>query len=373
MKTILTIFGTRPEAIKLAPVIIQLQKHCDKIRSLVCVTAQHRTMLDQVLKIFNLKPDFDLDLMQPDQSLFELTSEAISGIKNIFDREKPDFILVQGDTTTAFVAGLAAFYGKILLGHVEAGLRTSHKYSPFPEEINRKLISVLADFHFAPTERNRQNLLAENYPENNIYVTGNTVIDALKVIAAKDYQLTGFGLEKINKNKKMILVTAHRRETFGIYIEDICAALIEIAQTRTDCEIVYPVHLNPNIRQPINKFLKNIPNIFLVEPLPYDLFVSLMKHAFIIFTDSGGIQEEAPALGKPVLVLRETTERVEAINAGTIKLVGRKRNDIVKEINLLFDDEKLYKKYARAINPYGDGTAAIKIVNQILKILKLSE
>ena len=371
MKTVLTIFGTRPEAIKLAPVILELQKHRKKIHPLVCVTAQHRLMLDQVLELFNIKPDFDLDLMQPDQNLFDLTSEAIASIKNIIDGVKPDLILVQGDTTTAFVAGLAAFYSQILLGHVEAGLRTGKKYNPFPEEINRKLIAVLADFHFAPTDRNKQNLLNENYPEENIFVTGNTVIDALKIIADKDYLLTGFGLEKINKNKKIILVTAHRRETFGIYIEDICNALIEIAETRNDCEIVFPVHLNPNIRQPIRKLLGNIPNIHLLEPLPYSLFVSLMKRSYMILTDSGGIQEEAPALGKPVLVLRETTERTEALDAGTIKLVGRKRNDIVTEINLLLDDDNLYKRFARAINPYGDGKAAAKIVNHLFDILNL--
>ncbi|MBD3340524.1 MAG: UDP-N-acetylglucosamine 2-epimerase (non-hydrolyzing) [Candidatus Lokiarchaeota archaeon] len=373
MKKVLTIFGTRPEAIKLAPVALELKKYSDKIESLVCVTAQHRLMLDQVLRLFGLVPDFDLNLMQPDQTLFDLTSDAIRSIQKIIEKVRPDIILVQGDTTTAFVSGLAAFYSKTILGHVEAGLRTGEKYSPFPEEINRKLIAVLADYHFAPTQRNKSNLLAENYPEEKIFVTGNTVIDALQIIAEKERPLTGFGLDKININKKIILITAHRRETFGVYLQDICHALIDIAKTRSDCEIVFPVHLNPNIRQPIKKYLDKVPHIHLLEPITYDLFVSLMKKSYIILTDSGGIQEEAPALGIPVLVLREATERSEAIKAGTIKLVGRKREVIIDEINLLLDNKIHYKKFARAINPYGDGKAASRIVNHVFKILNLSK
>lgn len=367
----MVIFGTRPEAIKLAPVIKELQKYTKEINTVVCITAQHREMLDQVLKLFEIETNHDLNLMQPNQTLFDLSAESLKGIESVIDAVTPDLIIVQGDTTTAFIAGLAAFYRKTPLGHVEAGLRTGNKYNPFPEEMNRKLIASLTDLHFAPTESTRKNLLNENIPPENIFVTGNTVIDALFMVLKKNIILQGFGLEKVNFNKRIILITAHRRETFGIYIQEICNALAELAITRKDIEIVYPVHLNPNIKTPVQTIIGQIPNIHLLEPLEYGLFVSLMNKCYFILTDSGGIQEEAPSLGKPVLVLREITERPEAVVAGTVKIVGRKRYDIVWETNLLLDDESAYNRMARAINPYGDGKAAERIVNYILKAFAL--
>lgn len=366
MKKVLIIFGTRPESIKLAPVIKELQKYSDKINSIVCVTAQHRFMLDQVLKLFDIEPDYDLDLMQPNQTLFDLSIDCLRELEKLIKTENPDLILVQGDTTTAFIAGLAAFYQKIPIGHVEAGLRTDDKYKPFPEEINRKLISVLSDLHFAPTESSRDNLVKENIPAEQIFVTGNTVVDALFMVLKKNIPLEGPGLDKIDFGKRLILVTAHRRETFGNHIQEICKSLSRLAKSRTDIEIVYPVHLNPNVRQPVTEVIGNIPHIHILEPLEYGMFVSLIKQSHLILTDSGGIQEEAPSLGKPVLVLREITERPEAVAAGTVKIVGRRQDDIVRETNLLLDDDLAYDRMARSINPYGDGKAAKRIVSRIL-------
>lgn len=371
MKKVLIVFGTRPESIKLAPVIKELQKYSDKINSIVCVTAQHRLMLDQVLDLFEIEPDYDLDLMQPNQTLFDLSAEGLKGLEKLINIESPDLILVQGDTTTAFIAGLSAFYHKIPVGHVEAGLRTGEKYNPFPEEINRKMISTLTDLHFAPTESNRNNLLKENVPAEKIFVTGNTVIDALYMVVNKQIPLNGFGLEKLDFNKHIIMVTAHRRETFGKYIREICLALSELATRRREVEIVYPVHMNPNIRQPVEELIGGVPNIHLVEPLPYGLFITFLNKCYLVLTDSGGIQEEAPSLGKPVLVLRDITERPEAVSAGTVKIIGRESKNIVYETNVLIDDEYSYNKMARAVNPYGDGKAADRIANHILNFLKI--
>jgi len=370
MNKVLTILGTRPEAIKLAPVIKSFQQNSNSIESVVCVTGQHREMLDQALNLFEIYPDYDLDLMKSNQTLVELSNETLYKINEIVIKVKPDLVLVQGDTTTALFACLAAYYNKVNIGHVEAGLRTHEKYDPFPEEINRKLITSIADIHFAPTQSARENLLNENISDSQIYVTGNSVIDALFWILEKNFELMSPCFEKIDFNKRIILVTAHRRESFGHYIEEICEGLAKLAKTRDDIEIVYPVHLNPNIHQPVEKIVGWIPNIHLIPPLDYAVFISLMNKSHIILTDSGGIQEEAPSLGKPVLVLREVTERPEAVEAGTVKVVGRTSEKIVHEVSILLDDEKEYNKMARAINPYGDGKASRRIINFILKWLE---
>jgi UDP-N-acetylglucosamine 2-epimerase (non-hydrolysing) len=372
------IFGTRPEAIKMAPVIRKLRADSSKLKAVICVTAQHREMLDQVLKIFNISIDYDLDIMGENQDLFDITANSLMGLKDILKKESPDVVLVQGDTTTAFAAGLAAYYLKIPLGHIEAGLRTHNKYSPFPEEKNRHLLSALADFHFAPTEHAKSNLLKESVRPERIWVTGNTVIDALLTVIGYQKSETrqttlrkyfkdkwNLTLPHNNKQLKLILVTGHRRENFGKGFENICSALKEIADKRKDVIIVYPVHLNPNVRQPVMTILNGTHNIHLIEPVEYEPFVYLMDTAYLVLTDSGGIQEEAPSLGKPVLVMRDTTERPEGIESCIVKLVGTDKNTIVHETFELLDNQVLYKKMSKAINPYGDGKAAERIVETL--------
>jgi len=374
MRKVFLIFGTRPEAIKLAPVIRQLRIRNGKFKSVVCVTAQHRQMLDQVLNLFNIVPDYDLNIMTDNQDLYHITIKTMEMLQGVLRDEKPDIILVQGDTTTSFAASLGAFYFKIPLGHVEAGLRTYNKYSPFPEEKNRHLLSVLADFHFAPTSWARRNLLQEHVPEDRIWVTGNTVIDALmevmnnqKAENKRKYLYSYFkekwGLTLSNNNNRMILVTCHRRENFGEVLRNICFALKEIAENRPGVNIVYPVHLNPHIQKPVNKTLGAVPNIHLIDPLDYEHFVFLVDRSHLILTDSGGIQEEAPSLGKPVLVMRNVTERPEGIETGASKLVGIDKNKIVAETQHLLDDEQTYEKMAKALNPYGDGRSAERIAD----------
>ena len=367
---VLTVFGTRPEAIKLAPVIKELGRH-PEITSRVCVTGQHREMLDQVLGLFEIKPDWDLNLMRKGQSLFDITARGLQGLRDVFKEEQPDIILVQGDTTTALVASLAAYYLKIKIGHVEAGLRTEDKYSPFPEEMNRRLVDVLSDVYFAPTQRAEQNLLREGISAEKVFVTGNTVVDALFLVLRQESQakrqlvLSDFGVS--TDDSRLILVTGHRRESFGEGFENICNGLKLIAERNPDVQIVYPVHMNPNVREPVYRILEKIENIHLIEPLEYDQFVSLMNRAYLILTDSGGIQEEAPSLGKPMLVMREKTERPEAIAAGTAKLVGTEMEAIVKTTQQLLDNRDEYERMAKAVNPYGDGKAAQRILKILLR------
>jgi len=362
---VLTIFGTRPEAIKLAPVVKELKKH-PEIVSRVCVTGQHREMLDQVLQLFDIEPDFDLDLMRKDQSLFDITTRGLQGLRDVFKEEQPDIVLVQGDTTTAFVASLAAYYLKIKIGHVEAGLRTEDKYNPFPEEMNRRLADVLSDLYFTPTQRAEQNLLREGIPAKKVFVTGNTVIDALFLVLRRESRsksqlvFSDFGLS--TDDSRLILVTGHRRESFGKGFEDICQGLKLIAERNPDIQIVYPVHMNPNVRKPVYRILGGVENMHLIEPLNYADFVFLMKRAYLVLTDSGGIQEEGPSLGKPILVMREKTERPEAIEAGTAKLVGTGSERIFTEAQRLLDNADEYNKMAHAVNPFGDGKAAERIV-----------
>jgi len=369
MIKVLTVLGTRPEAIKLAPVIKALERHNDKFTSRVCVTGQHREMLDPFLQLFGIKPDWDLDIMKPNQSLFDVTVSALSKLKPVLETENPDIVLVQGDTTTAFVAALAAFYLKIKIGHVEAGLRTADKYNPFPEEINRRLISHLADLHFAPTPRAKANLLAEGIDEGSVFVTGNTVVDALFMILERTKGQNLLADLPLQPDKKLIVVTAHRRESFGEGLINICQALIEIIRRVPNVEVVYPVHLNPNVRSTVERYLAGVDRIHLIEPLDYVSFVHLMNRAYLILTDSGGIQEEAPSLGKPVLVLRKVSERPEAIEAGAAKVVGTDMKSILEETLLLLEDEREYSKMAKASNPFGDGHAAERIVKIILEEL----
>jgi len=369
MIKVLTVLGTRPEAIKLAPVIKELERQNDKFTSRVCVTGQHREMLAPFLQLFDIKPDWDLDIMKPNQSLFDVTVSALTKLRPVLETENPDIVLVQGDTTTAFVAALAAFYLKIKIGHVEAGLRTADKYNPFPEEINRRLISHLADLHFAPTSRAKANLLAEGIDEGSVFVTGNTVIDALFMILERTEGQNLLADLPLQPDKKLILVTAHRRESFGEGLINICQALIEIIRRVPNVEVVYPVHLNPNVRSTVERYLAGVDRIHLIEPLDYVSFVHLMNRAYLILTDSGGIQEEAPSLGKPVLVLRKVSERPEAIEAGAAKVVGTDAKSIVEETLLLLEDEREYSKMAKASNPFGDGHAAERIVKIILEEL----
>ncbi|MDI6802125.1 MAG: UDP-N-acetylglucosamine 2-epimerase (non-hydrolyzing) [Thermodesulfovibrionales bacterium] len=377
----MTIFGTRPEAIKLAPVIKELERHSKKFKTIVCVTAQHREMLDQVLRIFDIRPDYDLDIMKSNQSLSHITSRCLLGLEHILKKEKPDMVLVQGDTTTTFAASLSAFYQQIPVGHIEAGLRTNHKYQPFPEEINRRLTTHIADLHFAPTEKAKQNLLKEGIDTKKIYVTGNTVIDALLIIKNKlssqkaqkrwnNYFKKQFNIS-FKKEGKVILVTGHRRENFGKGFKSICMALKEVAEKRRDLTIVYPVHLNPNVQKPVKSILNGYPNVHLIEPLEYEPFIFLASSSYIVLTDSGGIQEEAPSMGKPVLVMRDTTERIEGIEAGTAKLVGTIRDTIVKSVIELLDNKVVYDKMSKAVNPYGDGEAAKKIFKIITKLKQM--
>jgi len=366
-KKILILFGTRPEAIKMAPLIQAFQN--DKIFDVrVCVTAQHREMLDQVLSFFKIKPDYDLNLMKPNQNLYNLTSEIILGLKPILEGYKPDYVFVHGDTTTTMAGSIAGFYAGAKICHVEAGLRTFNKQAPFPEEINRSITGRIADYHFAPTERSKRNLLNENIAEENILVTGNTVIDALLDGVEKVQHLNNSIINHLKSildpRKDLILVTAHRRENHGNGFINICKALKEISALN-NVQIIYPVHLNPNVQVPVKKYLSNIDNVKLIEPLPYEAFLWLMEKSKIIITDSGGIQEEAPSLGKPVLVMRDITERPEAIDAGTVILVGTNVNKIVNETNLLLNDTDRYKRMSKLHNPYGDGNASRRIVQFI--------
>jgi UDP-N-acetylglucosamine 2-epimerase (non-hydrolysing) len=361
----ITVFGTRPEAIKMAPLVKQLEQYPEEIECKVVVTAQHREMLDQVLDLFSIKPDYDLDIMQERQSLSGITGRVLAGLEPIFAREKPDLVFVHGDTTTTFAAGLAAFYQQIAVGHVEAGLRTYEKYAPFPEEINRCLTGVLTDFHFAPTARAKANLIKENIREERIYVTGNTVIDALFSIVQPDYKFQSPDLKDFSWGKnRLVLVEAHRRENLN-QMNQICQGLKKLVEAIPDLELIFPVHLNPAVREPVNRILSGLERVHLIEPLDYLEFANLMNKADLIITDSGGIQEEAPALGKPVLVLRDVTERPEAVEAGTVALVGTEAENIFSLAKGLLNDENEYKKMATARNPFGDGLAAQRIVQAV--------
>ncbi len=373
MKKVLLVFGTRPEAIKMAPLVKAFEKE-SSIETKVCVTAQHREMLDQVLEIFEIKPDFDLNIMKSGQDLYDITSKVLLGLRDIFEEFKPDIVLVHGDTTTCSSASLASYYSKIRVGHIEAGLRTHNIYSPFPEEANRLITGVLANYHFTPTTTSRDNLLKENKNPNDILVTGNTVIDALFLALDKIEQNDELKSKivnsinsqyKLQNNKKIILVTGHRRENFGEGFINICEALKTIALSNPDIDIVYPVHLNPNVQKPVKEILSNTSNVYLINPLQYEEFIFLMNKSYFIITDSGGVQEEAPSLGKPVLVMRDTTERPEALEAGTVKLVGTSKETIIKEAQKLLDDENEYNTMSKAHNPYGDGKACERIVNFI--------
>ena len=378
MKKVLLVFGTRPEAIKMAPLVKEFEKHND-VESKVCVTAQHREMLDQVLDMFEIVPDYDLNLMKPGQDLYDITSNVLLGMKDVLSDFAPDVVLVHGDTTTTSATSLAAFYQKIKVGHVEAGLRTGDIYSPWPEEVNRQITGILANYHFAPTTTSRDNLLRENKSKEGILVTGNTVIDALflaldKIEQNKELKAnieSNFDNLKFNiNNSKLILVTGHRRENFGQGFINICEALKTLALNNPDIDIVYPVHLNPNVQKPVKELLSDVSNVHLIAPLQYETFLYLMSKSYFIITDSGGVQEEAPSLGKPVLVMRDTTERPEALEAGTVKLVGTDSELIIKEAQLLLDDDVEYEKMSKAHNPYGDGKACEKIVKFIKGIEK---
>ncbi|MQZ32250.1 UDP-N-acetylglucosamine 2-epimerase (non-hydrolyzing) [Acinetobacter haemolyticus] len=374
-KRILLIFGTRPEAIKMAPLALKLQAYDQDFETKVCVTGQHRQMLDQVLELFNLTPDFDLNLMKPGQTLSDVTSGVLKGLEQVFAEWMPDLILVHGDTATTFAASLAGYYHKIKIGHVEAGLRTGDLYSPWPEEANRQLTGVLANYHFAPTQSSYQNLMNENVNPATVVITGNTVIDALLQVKTKVEQeqqlIQKFEQEFsfLDKSKKLILVTGHRRENFGQGFLNICTALASLAKKYPDIQIVYPVHLNPNVQQPVNELLANINNVFLIAPQDYLPFVYLMNRSYLILTDSGGIQEEAPSLGKPVLVMRDTTERPEAVEAGTVRLVGTDVNTIENAVMDLLENLITYKTMSEAHNPYGDGTACQQIVDFMISKL----
>jgi len=368
---ILFFFGTRPEAIKMAPLIHEFQKRSGGVdQSKICVTAQHREMLDQVLEFFAIQPDFDLDIMRPNQSLFDVTGKALRGLQEVFKAFKPDWLFVQGDTTTTFVGALAAFYEKVRVAHIEAGLRSFDKHSPFPEEMNRVLTTRLADIHFSPTPKAKENLLQEGVPEDKIFVVGNTSIDALFLClnrisekAVDDFE----SLKQVNFRKKILLVTGHRRESFGKPFENICRAIQTIARLE-DIEVVYPVHLNPQVRKPVLSILKNIPNVHLIDPLNYPSFVWLMHKSYVILTDSGGVQEEAPSLGKPVLVMREVTERVEGVEAGTAKIVGTDAEKIIGETLTLLRNPAVYDTMAKAANPYGDGKSSQRIFDIIRSV-----
>ncbi len=378
MKKILLVFGTRPEAIKMAPLVKAFQDQNQEFQTKVCVTAQHREMLDQVLNLFEISTDFDLDIMKPNQDLYDITCNILQGMKSVFKTYRPDIIFVHGDTTTTFAVSLAAFYEKIAVGHIEAGLRTGNIYSPWPEEANRKLTSQLTTYHFAPTQQSQDNLLKENVAPEKIIVTGNTVIDALLLMRDRleTDALFRKQVQKTIKEKgfdpeaaEFILVTGHRRENFGQGFIDICTALKTIALARPNLNIVYPVHLNPNVLKPVNELLGDLKNVYLIEPLQYEAFIYLMSLSKLIITDSGGVQEEAPSLGKPVLVMRDTTERPEAVDAGTVKLVGTNVQRIVSETSELLDNSQAYNSMAKAHNPYGDGKACERIINFMKKLV----
>ena len=365
---VMTVFGTRPEAIKMCPLVLEMRKHPDEIEPLVAVTAQHREMLDQVLHLFGITPDYDLNIMSAGQTLYDVTEKALRGLQKVLEEAKPDLVLVHGDTTTTFAGALAAFYAQIPVGHVEAGLRTGNNYSPFPEEMNRTLTGALADYHFAPTATSKANLLRENVPEAKITVTGNTVIDALKTTVKPDYRFDDDNLhEVLDSGKRLILMTTHRRENLGEPMRHVYKALCEVLRTHDDVEAIFPVHKNPKVRQIVNEELGHLPQVHLIEPLDYQPFANLMARVDVVLTDSGGIQEEAPALGKPVLVLRDTTERPEAVTAGTVKLIGTAYEDVLRETNLLLDNPEHYRAMAEAVNPYGDGEACARIVAKILR------
>jgi UDP-N-acetylglucosamine 2-epimerase (non-hydrolysing) len=377
LKKILVVFGTRPEAIKMIP-IVKLLREQSTFGFRLCVTAQHREMLDQVLRLFDMEADYDLDIMKSHQDLYDITSRIVTGMKEVLSDYKPDLVLVHGDTTTTSMAALSAFYQKVPIGHVEAGLRTGNIYSPWPEEANRRMVAVLAHFHFAPTQKSKENLLKENIPEKNIVVTGNTVIDSLFLMLEQINSAPKIKeriLQTINsmyplaEDRRFLLVTGHRRENFGEGFIHICEAIRELAQKNPDIDIVYPVHLNPNVQEPVKKILEGVANVYLLKPLEYEVFVYFMDHAYVILTDSGGIQEEAPSLGKPVLVMRHETERPEALEAGTVKLVGTEKECIIETVQMLLDNEDFYFKMSRADNPYGDGKAAEKIIAFIEKHL----
>ena len=379
MKNIMLVFGTRPEAIKMAPLVKEFQKHPDKFRTIVCVTGQHRQMLDQVLEIFDIRPDYDLNIMKQGQDLYDVTSRVLLGMRDVLREAQPDVVLVHGDTTTSTAAALAAFYQQIPVGHVEAGLRTHNIYSPWPEEMNRQITGRIATYDFAPTPLSRENLLKENVDDAKITVTGNTVIDALYWVVNKiksdsslDHELeaslsdAGYDVARLAGGKKLVLITGHRRENFGDGFISMCRAIKHLTEKYPDVDFVYPMHLNPNVRRPIHEVfgddLGNLGNMFFIEPLEYLSFVYLMEKSTIVLTDSGGIQEEAPGLGKPVLVMRDTTERPEALTAGTVKLVGTDFDKIVNEVSCLIDDPAAYERMSRAVNPYGDGLACSRIV-----------
>jgi UDP-N-acetylglucosamine 2-epimerase (non-hydrolysing) len=384
MKSVMLVFGTRPEAIKMAPLVKEFQKYPDKYQTIVCVTGQHREMLDQVLKIFDIKPDYDLNIMKKGQDLYDVTSRVLLGMRNVFKEVQPDVVLVHGDTTTSTAVALAAFYQQLPVGHVEAGLRTHNIYSPWPEELNRQITGRIASYNFAPTPLSRQNLLEENVAEDKIIVTGNTVIDALYWVVDRiktNINLSnelverlinaGYDTRRLANNRQMVLITGHRRENFGDGFISMCKAIKTIKDKYPDVDFVYPMHLNPNVRKPIHEVfgedLTNLGNMFFIEPLEYLSFVYLMEKSSIVLTDSGGIQEEAPGLGKPVLVMRDTTERPEALAAGTVKLVGTDFDKIVEEVSALINDREYYDRMSKAVNPYGDGKACDRIVKHLME------
>jgi len=373
MKKIICIFGTRPEAVKMVPVVSELKEKKDMFGTKVLVTAQHRGMLDQVLGLFGIEPDYDLNVMQSSQSLAYITTSVLSRVQDILRKEKPDLVLVHGDTTTTFSSALAAFYEGIPAGHVEAGLRSYDKFNPYPEEVNRHLTDVLCDLHFVPTRGAKTNLLAENLKKDNIFVTGNTVIDTLLMAVKKNHRFREKGLNGIDFKRKVILVTAHRRENWGAPLTDICLALKALVRKYRDVEIVYPVHLNPSVKNTVYPVLGHIPAVHLMPPLDYIDFVNLMNKSYLILTDSGGLQEEAPSLGKPVLVLRKVTERPEAVSAGTVKVIGVSKDRIVRETSHLLDDAKTYGRMAGAVNPYGDGKARVRTVRGIMYYLGMAK
>lgn len=366
MIDVMVVFGTRPEAIKIVPVIKELEAR-EETNPIVCVTAQHREMLDQILKEFNIKPDYDLNIMKQEQTLAEITTRALVGLEKVIKQAKPDIVLVHGDTTTTFAGALAAFYNGTTIGHLEAGLRTYDKFSPYPEEMNRQMVSCLADIHFAPTNKSKQNLLKE-FKLNNIYVTGNTAIDALKLTIKEDYKNSK--IDDFNENERIILLTSHRRENIGTPMENIFKAVKRIADEYENVKVIYPVHKNPKVREIANRIFNNDSKIKLIEPLDVIDFHNLMNKSYMILTDSGGIQEEAPSLKKPVLVLRDTTERPEGIKAGTLKLVGTSEDEIYKQAKILLDNKDEYNKMAKALNPYGDGLASKRIVDAIIEYFK---
>ncbi len=363
---VMTIFGTRPEAIKMAPLVKELEKHEDKIESIVCVTAQHREMLDQVLRIFDITPDYDLNIMHDRQTLVNIATRALEGLDDIMKKVKPDIVLVHGDTSTTFAGSLAAYYNQIMVGHVEAGLRTYDKYFPFPEEINRRITGVIADMHFAPTEKNRSNLLNEGTNPDSIYITGNTVIDALKTTVRDDYEFSDEGLQSLEWNtKKVIVMTAHRRENLGEPLKNICRAVLRVVNDFPDVQVVYPVHLNPAVREVAFDILGGHERIKLIDPVNADELHNAIKRGYLVLTDSGGLQEEAPSLGKPVLVLRNETERPEAVEAGTVKIAGVDEENIYNMTRELIEKPEEYEKMAHAVNPYGDGHACRRIADAI--------